>query len=133
MTHEANEECSDNPSSDTATSSPAKLAVHLAFVTVLLFVISLKYYLYFASPITGHGLTPGRLGATLSHLLILAFAYVMCLGSPRKLRMGLIAAPTLFFGVLTLPILGWLGLVVMVIVYRLERRKKTAEGNAEAA
>jgi tryptophan-rich sensory protein len=106
----------------TATRQPRNLPVHIAFIIVLAAILALKYYLYFQSPETGDGLSVKRVGATLSHLLIWAFSYTMCVYASRKLLLGILAGVTLFFGVLVMPILGWIGVVVMYVVYKRSAR-----------
>lgn len=102
----------------------SNITVHLVFGGVLLAILAFKYFLYFGSSITGTGLTPGRVGATLGHLLIWVFAYKMTLRAARRLLMGLIAAPTLLLGVLTFPLVGWIGIIIMFIVLKRELPSK---------
>lgn len=106
----------DRPSGD-------NFAVHLSFIIVLAAILAIKYRLYFSSPATEHGLTDVRIGATVAHLLMWTFAYTMCRRTRRKVLLGILAAPTLFFGVLTVPILGWVGIVVMFVAYRVTAKR----------
>jgi hypothetical protein len=104
------------------------LVVHAAFWAVLLADAALKYQLYFGAPATDPGFTPRRIGATVSHFLIWLFAYVMCLNSSRRLLMGLVAAPTLFLGILIVPLLGWGGILAMYLLRRSEGRAASLAG-----
>ena len=110
--------------------------VHLLFLVVLFTMLMLKYYLYFASPVTGTGLNPGRIGATFAHLTIWAIAYSICFkGNGTGLLLG-IGIPTVLVGMLTVPLLGFLGLIILYVVYRAQRRaidetESTDSGDAQ--
>lgn len=117
----------ENPGAQEPTSDHGdrhgRFTVHVVFAIVFLFMVATKYVLYFSPSSIDPGLTGLRVGATLGHLLIWALAYSMCLGTKKKLLMCFLAAPTLFFGILTFPFLGYLGLICMFIVYKTVARK----------
>lgn len=122
-----------NPAVSPQQRQQSNFTVHLFFAVALLFIVAWKYFLYFYSPSTEHGLTAGRLGATLGHTLIWGLAYSMCLATRKKVVLGCLAAPTVFFGVLLIPALGYLGLLVMGVVFYLAKRQAESTGqNAQA-
>ena len=92
--------------------------VHWAFIIALAAILAWKYYLYFQSPAMEHGMSAARMGASCSHLLLWVFSYALCISGSRRVLLGILAGVTLFVGVFTLPILGWVGIVVMYFVYR---------------
>lgn len=77
-----------------------------------------KYYLYFASPVTGTGLDPRRIGATFAHLTIWAIAYSICYKGDGNAMLVGIGIVTVLVGFLTLPLLGFAGLIILYLVYR---------------
>ncbi len=91
--------------------------VHLIFIIALGAILAWKYYLYFQSPATARGITAGRAGASCMHLLLWLASYALCISGSRKLLLLILAGVTLFVGVLTLPILGWIGIAVMYFIY----------------
>lgn len=118
---EASVESSDAAQSE-ATQEPSNFGIHLTFIIFLAAILAWKYYMYFHSPATDAGISAAgrlgaRIGATTSHLLIWAVSYAICVYGSRKRLLVILACVTLFFGVLTLPILGWIGILVMLIVY----------------
>jgi hypothetical protein len=107
------------------------LVVHAAFWSVLLADIALKYLLYFGPLATGPGFTARHVGATVSHFLIWLLAYVLCLNSSRRPLMGLVAAPTLFLGILVVPLLGWAGILALYLLRRSERRRNALSNHPQ--
>jgi len=106
----------ENQRNDNINVKQSNIIIHAAFIIVLLAIVSLKYYLYFGSPETGTGINSARIGATLSHLLIWLFSYSLCIKASKRILIGSIAGFSLFFGILTSPLLGWAGVVVMFII-----------------
>jgi hypothetical protein len=92
--------------------------VHLVFIIALVAILAWKYYLYYQSPATAHGITARRAGASCSQLLLWLFSYGLCISGSRKLLLLILAGVTLFVGLFTLPILGWIGIVVMYFIYK---------------
>lgn len=92
--------------------------VHVVFIAALVAILAWKYYLYFQSPATQHGISASRLGASCAHLLLWLFAYGLCISGSQKVLLLILAGVTLFVGVFTLPILGWIGIAVMYFIYR---------------
>jgi len=131
MTQEIPKGTSQKPKTPASQSRQSNFSVHLLFAIVLLFILAMKYVLYFQSPATEHGLTAGRLGATLAHLLIWGLAYSMCVSTQKKALLGCLAAPTLFFGVLLIPALGFIGLIVMGVVHHFAKRHSPARRAGE--
>jgi hypothetical protein len=119
---EASVESSDVAQSE-ATQEPSNFGIHLTFIIFLAAILAWKYYIYFYPDATFAGMSAAaRLGATISHLLIWAVSYAICVYGSRKRLLLVMACVTLFVGVLTVPILGWIGLVVMLIVYNRSAR-----------
>jgi hypothetical protein len=80
-------------------------------------ILAWKYYLYFQSPATEHGMNAGRAGASCAHFFLWLFSYGLCIsGSPKPLLLTL-AGVTLLVGLFAFPILGCIGIVVMYVIY----------------
>lgn len=126
MTLKPPEEPIKETTSIASQSLQSNFTVHLLFAIALLFIVAVKYFLYFHSAATEHGFTAGRIGATFGHLLIWGLAYSMCLATQKKVVLGCLAAPTLFFGVLLIPALGYLGLILMGFVFYIAKRNTGA-------
>lgn len=123
---EASVESSDAAQSE-ATQEPSNFGIHLTFIIFLAAILAWKYHIYFYADATFAGMSAAarlgaRLGATISHLLIWAVSYAICVYGSRKRLLVIMACVTLFIGVLTLPILGWIGIGGMLIVYQRSAR-----------
>lgn len=114
-----------------ARSNREMFPTHLVFLVLLFLMLIWKYYLYFASPVTGTGLTAGRIGATLGHMLIWTMSYLICHKGGSSTMLLVIGILTVLFGVLTVPMLGYIGVVILYLVYR-ARRRAIAEGRIDA-
>ena len=95
-------------SANELTSKRSNFVVHLAFIIALIFILLLRYYLYFVSPETRTGWTPKLIGSGLAALMMWAFTYGMCLKTKSKVLFGILSAITLFVGVIILPLWGWI-------------------------
>lgn len=104
--------------------------VHLVFIIALVAILAWKYYLYYRSPATAHGITAGRAGASCAHLLLWLFSYALCISGSRKLLLLLLAGVTLFVGLLTVPILGGVGIAVMYFIYARSPASQVAAADA---
>ena len=78
------------------------VGVHLVFLMLLGGILLLKYGLYFASPLTGTGMNPTRVGATASHLLVWGLAYATCLRASSRILVGFLGTGSVVVGTLTM-------------------------------
>jgi hypothetical protein len=106
--------------------------VHLVFIIALVAILAWKYYLYYQTPATAHGITAGRAGASCSHLLLWLSSYALCISGSRKLLLLILACVTLFVGLFTLPILGWIGIAVMYFIYARSPASQVAAADASS-
>ena len=107
-----------SPNALSSSEMSRRRVVHVIFIAALVAILAWKYYLYFQSPATEHGISAGRVGASCVHLLLWLFSYGLCISGSRKLPLLIVAGVTLFVGVFTLPILGWIGIAVMYFIYK---------------
>ncbi len=100
--------------------------VHAYFIILLMAILAFKYLIY-SSPSTPSDITGGKIGATLAHLLIWLGAYKICLSTQRKLGLCILAFCTLYFGVLKIPVYGWIGLGIMYVLYKITKPNKALQ------
>lgn len=94
------------------------LHVHIFFAITIFLIICFKLYLYtsFSMENTNFG---NRLGATISHILIWALSYNICLKVDiKKIYLGM-SLITIIFGVFSYPIIGWFFLGLMYYLYKI--------------
>lgn len=93
------------------------LYVHIFFTITLLLIIGFKLYLYSSVPLENTTIG-NRLGSTISHVLILAFAYNICLKVDIKKIYLVMSFISIYFAILSYPIIGWLCVISMYYLYK---------------